>query len=484
MNAFSRLTISLGIIVTLCLPGEAQINNSIYFMDGIPQANRVNPAYQPNCTFCIGFPMLAPVRAEISSNSLSYKDIIYPHPSQDSLITFLHPEGDKDAFLNQLKPVNHIVTDLRATIASVGFRTKVGFFSLDLSTRTDEAVSFPADLARLLMYGTVEGETYELDGIGINATAFDELSVGWSHSILHNLQVGARAKMLFGLADLTTQNSNLAITTSQEVWNIQSDMRVSASLPFAEVIYNEDGMIEDIVVDEDVESLNLLAFPRYLFNFKNPGFSADLGVNYRPLDQLLISASVIDIGFISWKDEVHDATYEMEYDYIGLEIDPIEISDDYTFGDYLDSTFSQMSDSLLSFLQFTPGRAYSKRLNTKIYLGASYDVTPNINFGLLSRTGFLRNQIDQQITASANFSTGRIFNFTLSYTYKNAYLKNFGAGFSLNVGPLNMYMVSDNALNVAFWPQESRSVNLWFGMNLVFGYKQFKRVDGDRPLLY
>jgi hypothetical protein len=289
--------------------------------------------------------------------------------------------------------------------------------------------------------------------------------------------------MLFGLADLTTQRSNLAITPSQEAWNIRSDMMVSASLPFAEVIYDEDGMIEDIVIDEDIESGNPFAIPRYLFNFRNPGFAADVGVNYRPMDQLLVSASVVDIGFISWKDEVHEATYDMEYDYVGLEINPFELSDEQTFGDYLDSAFSELGDSLSSFLEFTPGGSYSKRLNTKLYLGASYDVTPNINFGLLSRTGFLRNQVDQQFTATANFNTGRIFNFTLSYTYKNAYLKNLGAGLSLNLGPLNMYMVSDNALNVLFWPQEARSMNLWFGMNLVFGYKNFK-LDGDRPLLY
>ena len=483
MKAFSRLTISLGVLIILCIPGEAQINNSIYFMNGVPQSNRVNPAHQPNCNLYIGIPMLAPIRVELSSNSLSYGDIIYPHPFQDSLITFLHPEGDKDAFLNQLKPVNHVVSDLRATIVSVGFRTEYGFFSVDLTTRTDQAISFPADLASLLMDGTVEGKTYDLDGIWTDITAFDEFSVGWSHEIMHNLQIGARAKMLFGIADLTTQKSNLAITASQEAWNIQSDMMVSASLPFAEVIYDEDGMIEEIVIDEEIENLSPFALPRYMFNFKNLGFSADLGVNYRPMDQLLLSASVLDIGFISWKDEVHEATYDMDYDYIGLELDPFELSDDYTFGDYLDSSFSQMGDSLLSFLQFTPGGSYSKRLNTKLYVGASYDVTPNINFGLLARTSFLRNQVDQQFTATANFNTGRIFNFTLSYTYKNAYLKNLGAGFSLNLGPLNIYMVSDNALNVVFWPQEARSANLWFGMNLVFGYNQFMK-DRDRPLLY
>ncbi len=471
--------------MVLCTPGEAQINNSIYYMQGVPQSNRVNPAFQPQCNFYIGFPALAPVRVELTSSSFAYKDIIYPHPSQDSLITFLHPEGDRQAFLNQLKPVNYIISDLRASILSVGFRTAAGFFSLDLTTRTDESFSFTEDLARLMINGAVEGERYDLDGTSVDMTAFDEISLGWSYPVLENLQVGARAKMLFGIGDLTTQRSNLSVTTSQDAWNIQSDMAVSASLPFAEVIYDDEGMIEDIIIDEDIDNLNPFALPRYMFNFGNPGFSADVGINYRPIEQLLLSASAIDIGFISWKDQVHEATYRTDYDFQGFEMDPFEFSDEYTLGDYMDSAVSQLSDSLLNFLKFTPGGAYSKRLNTKLYVGASFDVTPNINFGLLSRTGFLRDHVDQQFTASANFSTGRILNLTLSYTYKNSSLRNLGAGFSLNLGPLNMYLVSDNALDVLFWPQEARSMNLWFGMNLVFGYRQFTgKIFNDKPLIY
>ncbi|MEN8226663.1 MAG: DUF5723 family protein [Bacteroidota bacterium] len=483
MNAFSKI-ISLGVIACLCIPGEAQINNSVYFMPGVPQANRVNPAHQPNCGSYIGFPMLAPMRLELSSSSLSYQDVIYPHPFQDSLITFLHSAADKEAFLNKLEPENFIVTDLRSSLISLGLQTEIGFLTFDLTSRVDGAVYYPGDLAKLLLKGSIEGETYSLDGIGTNLSAFDELSLGWSYPFLDNLQVGVRAKMLFGIGDLSTRRSELSITTSEEAWNIQSDLMVSASLPFAEVVYNEEGMIEDIVIDEEIESLRPTSLPRYIFNYRNPGFAVDLGVNYRPIDQLLLSASAVDIGFISWKDEVHDATHAMEYEYLGFELNPLELNEDYSLGDYIDSSFSQLGDSLLSFLEFTPGRAYSKRLNTKLYVGASYFVTPNINFGLLSRTDFLQGLISQQFTASANFTTGRWINLTLSYTYKNSYMKNLGAGISFNAGPLNLYLISDNTLNALFWPQEARSVNLWFGMNVVFGYKQCVKVDGDRPLVY
>ncbi len=127
-----------------------------------------------------------------------------------------------------------------------------------------------------------------------------------------------------------------------------------------------------------------------------------------------------------------------------------------------------------------PGGAYSQRLNTKLYVGASYELNPMINFGILSRTDFLNGVVAEQVTASANFTASRIVNLTLSYSYMHDSFRNIGAGFSLNVGPLNMYLLSDNALNVVFWPELSGSVNFWFGLNLVFGYKE----KVDQPLVH
>jgi len=103
---------------------------------------------------------------------------------------------------------------------------------------------------------------------------------------------------------------------------------------------------------------------------------------------------------------------------------------------------------------------------------------------LLSRTDFLRETIFEQLTASANFAAGRVLNFTLSYTYTTTYWKNIGAGISLNAGPVNIYLISDNTLNAIFWTAEARAVNFWFGVNLIFGYKKCLELDGDRPLVY
>jgi len=484
MRIIYKIVFSLALLLGAGLHMWSQTQNSLYFMNGIPQANRVNPARNPGCGFYIGIPILSPLSTQLSSNPLAYEDVIYPHPTEDSLITFLHPLGDQEAFLNKLKPLNVLLADTRTSVLSIGFSTGAGFFSLDLSTRAEGNLYFPGDLARLVLEGADEGRVYNMDGTGVDFTGFNEIVVGWSGAIGSKWQVGIRGKALFGFGNLSISRSELEVSTSEELWNIQADMEFSASLPFAEVVYDEDGNIEDIIIEDEISSMRPAALFKQSFNAKNFGLAVDLGVDYRPTDRWLLSASVLDIGYIRWKDEVHKMSFKTDYDFTGLEVNPFDFTGDLSFSDYVDSSFSAMADSLAGGLEFTPGGAYNSHLNPKLYVGASWWATPNINFGLLSRTDFLRETIFEQLTASANFAAGRILNFTLSYTYMTTYWKNIGAGISLNAGPINLYLISDNTLNALFWAEEARAVNFWFGVNLVFGYKKCARIDQDRPLVY
>jgi hypothetical protein len=482
MRLIYKITFSLALVFGAGQQAWAQTQNSLYFMNGIPQTNRVNPARQPQCGFYIGIPILSPLSTQITSDPLVYDDVIYPHPSEDSLITFLHPLGDQEAFLNKLKPLNVVLADTRVSALSFGFGTGAGFFSLDLTVRAEADLNYPGDLARLLLEGADEGGVYNMDGVGPNFSGFDEIAVGWSKAFGNKWQVGIRGKALFGFGNLSFTRSEFEVSTSEDLWNIQSDMELYASLPFAEVVYDEDGKIEDIIVEEDISSTRPAALFRQAFNVKNFGLAVDLGADYRPSDRWLLSASVLDIGYIHWTDEIHQVSFKTDYDFVGLEVNPFDFTGDGSLGDYIDSSFSAIGDSLSGELEFTPGGSYNSRLNPKLYIGASWWATPKINFGILSRTDFLRETIFEQLTASANFAAGRILNFTLSYTFMNGNWKNLGAGISINAGPLNIYAVSDNTLDAIIWPEDAQSVNLWFGMNLVFGYG--KCTKEDRPLVY
>lgn len=479
MKSLNRLILGVGIATACGIGAAAQVSNSLYFMGGVPQSSRLNPAFQPDCDLYIGIPLLAPLRTELISSPFAWNDLIYPHPTQDSLITFLHPLGDKEAFLNKLKPTNYFLSHSGTSLLSVGFRTEIGFFSVDVSTRFEGSFYFPGDFGSLLVKGTEEGRTYNLDGLSADWVGFDVVSVGWSGALLDNLKVGVRGKLLFGVGNLSTLNSNLSLTTSEESWQLISDMRFAASLPFANVTYDEEGKISDITLKDEVENLDPWQLPKYAFNARNFGLGIDLGIEYSPVENLFLSASLLDVGYINWKDETHAVSYTTAYDFMGLEIDPLELTDDFNFGDYLDSAFSQLTDSLSGFLEFTPGGVFSRKLNTKLFVGVSYAVTPGIRLGLLSRTDFLTGKVAEQVTASGNFSVAPWLDLTLTYSYIHSYFKNVGAGFSIHTGPFNLYVITDNALNLALWPQETRAVNFRLGMNLLFGCKHI-----DRPLVY
>jgi len=169
-----------------------QTQNSLYFMNGIPQSNRINPARNPDCGFYIGIPILSPLSTQFSSDPLVYHDVIYPHPTEDSLITFLHPLGDKEAFLDKIKPLNVVLADTRSSIVSIGFGTEAGFFSLDLTTRANANLYFPGDLARLVLDGADEGGVYNMDGAGPDLSGFDEIAIGWSGAIGSRWKIGVR----------------------------------------------------------------------------------------------------------------------------------------------------------------------------------------------------------------------------------------------------------------------------------------------------
>jgi len=461
---------------------NAQIPNSTFFMPGVPQSNRINPAIQPGCGFYLGFPAMAPLRFQVSSSSLAFNDVIYHHPDPeiDSLITFLHPLGDKEAFLDGLDGVNFLLTSVGTSLGSFGFRAGKSFFSVDLTARMDGNVYYPKGIFELFINGAPDGSEISLSGIGADVNLFNELSLGWSRKdfILPNLDIGIRGKALFGLANLSTMNSSLDLNTSLDVWNLKSNMQINAAAP-SFVTFNDNFESDDgpIVVDEDfLDNAPAMEIAKSIISFDRFGLALDAGINYRVLPQLLLSASLLDVGGINWNNTV-EGSFDFEYDFKGVEVNPFT---------GVDTTFvNELTDSLMNSFSYLPGDSYFSKLNPKLLIGASFYPVEKIGFGLLSRTDFLNEKIAQQFTGSVNMTTGKFINLSLSYSYISSSFNNIGAGLSFNVGPFNMYLISDNIISGALRPLHTRSLNLWFGLNLTAGWERAgKRArELDRPMI-
>ncbi|MFZ5941954.1 MAG: DUF5723 family protein [Bacteroidota bacterium] len=474
----------LNMLLILLLGGEllsAQVPTSLYFMRGVPQSNWINPAYQPDCKLYLGIPVAAPLRFDLTSGTLAYDDVIFKSATMDSLITFLHPEADKQAFLDKLKPVNHLSTEVGFTLASFGFKANKSFFSFYLTPRIEADITYPGDLARMLINGPDTAGSFDLQGTGVNMAVFTEASLGWSRKFGDKLSVGVRGKILFGIAGLNTKSSAINLTTSDSLWSIRSDMQVSMATPFtSQDMIGSTFLLSDVLSGMG-DAFDQMAFdiPWDFINFENLGFALDLGVDFRPIPQLQLSASALDLGYMNWSRNTVNMNIEGQYDFRGLEVIPFQSVDTMMF--------QNMADSLAGFVTGDIGEPFSYRLHPKIMVGAAFYPIPKISIGLMSRTDLLEDGLRQKFTATANLTTGRFINLTFTYSYYLGYMKNLGAGFSFNVGPLNLYLISDNIGNNLLWPQEAQSVNLWFGMNLCFGYRQPKVQKAveykDKPLI-
>ena len=471
-NKILRVIVT-GILLLTALPGFSQLANTLYFMKGVPQVYHINPSFQPGCKFFIGFPGVSPLQLRIQNQPLSLKDVLYYNDATGQLITFLHPLGSKPDFLDALNKRNFINADIGIPFASVGFGSpaKGWYVAFDISQRISSSANYPRDLMRLLLDGPGLNKNFDFNGLGINVLSYTELSANISKKINDMITVGWRGKILLGQANLSTTKFDVNLVTSEEVWRLNSDITLDATLPFLDVVYDQDGMInfDSTEIMSDIEQ----NISDLVFNPKNTGLAMDLGVDIRPIDKLYVSASIVDFGSIRWKDKVYNMESNAYYEFRGLEVTLDSIQDPGTIADSLQESFKFSSSN-------DPYRTW---LPTKIYLGASYYVHPKISFGVLSRSEFYKKSLRQQFTFSANLYPIRMLSTTFTYSIIEGSYKNVGLGLALKAFPFNFYIITDTGPSIYFWPADANYLNLRIGMNFMIGCKQKKVQKFDMPLI-
>jgi hypothetical protein len=478
MQMTKRILLKLAVtsfFVLTVLPGFSQLTNTSFFMKGVPQVYQINPAFQPGCKFFIGLPGVSPFQVRAQSAPLSLKDLVYYNEIAGQPITPFHPLGDKQAFLDGLNDRNFINTDVGVPIASIGFGSPTDgkFIAFDITQRVSANVNYPKDIFEIPIHGFDSGMNFDFNGLGIDAMVYTELAMNVSRKLGDIITVGWRGKILLGQANISTTKFDVTLGTGEESWPVHSNIVMNAALPFLDVKYNADGMIDfantDLVPDIEKD------IPSLVFNPKNIGLAMDIGVDIRPTDWLQVSASVVDFGSIKWKDKIYNLENAADYQFNGLEVSLDGTDFAQVLADSLSESFKFKSDSIPT--------AYRTWLPTKIYLGTAFYVHPKISFGILSRTELYKSSLRQQFTVSANFYPIRMISTSFSYSVIEGSYKNLGLGLALKAFPFNFYILTDTGPSVYFWPTDATNMNLRIGMNIMFGCKQKKAPKFDVPLV-
>ncbi|MEE4214009.1 MAG: DUF5723 family protein, partial [Bacteroidales bacterium] len=310
-------TSALMIMILLSGSGVfAQHIQTQYFLN-IPQSTQMNPAFRPDADLYIGIPGLSGAYFGMSNNLLNLTRLLQPMPGTDSVMTILHPDYDRDRFFRSIGQKGFVSTEVSVPIINVGVNlSDVWWLDIGIAFRGMARAKMPVDLLTLALEGneTFVGTTADLSGMGMNAQAYLETHVGLSRDIGDRLRVGGRLKLMQGAMSASLVADELEVDVNEDYSHVfNTSVALKLNGPF-DVTLDEDGFIYDILFRENAE------FNEVGPSFKNFGLGLDLGAEYILMDNLKLSASLIDLGFMRWGREAYTFTASNQFTFDGIDI--------------------------------------------------------------------------------------------------------------------------------------------------------------------
>lgn len=472
--------------LTMTLQSYAQIDNTMYFMDRLPQANYINPSAYPECKFFIGG-MLVPLVGQLPppitfavNTPFDWNDFVFKGRWEysDSLIHPLHPNANLNDFLKKIHTYNNFSTDFQMSLLYFGFKQDNNFWSLDVSTRMYMHFGIPGDLIKFPILGNGELRDAQFRGLYMNVNSYNQIALGYKRQVSRYFSVGAKLKYLSGIANVNVSESNITMKTAENTSSITitSDYAIHTNAPIT-VELDDNGLVKDVnFIEFNQNDIQSEVKKNFLFT-GNRGVALDLGFSKDWNSEFSYYFNIEDFGYINWKRHTHNfsATSNEGFVFKGI----VEVIDDKqrTIEDMISP------DSLLTKFDFEyTTDSYRTYLPYKIYGGARYKVTPKFYVGAVGRFEKMSFGFRPSAALSLNYRPGKFGSFTLSYAYINHNFNNIGLGSTLRIGPVQWYFVSDNLIGTALFPHQSRSLSMRMGCNLIFGFKEKEKPQKALPM--
>ncbi len=378
----------------------AQNLNSAYFTDDYKFRHDMNPAFANEQSY-VSIPMLGNISISMQGN-FGYQDVIMNNPmyGQQSgakkMTSFMNPYiSASDALSGFSTGNNRVVGDMNFTIISAGFKAFGGYNTIELNEKTSIGVSVPYSLFEFAK--NTGNKSYEIGNINARVRSYAELAFGHSHKINEKLTVGAKLKFLFGVgnADVTMENVRADLSGANQ-WTVSGKANAQVSMKgfryktkTSDYNLKENGSYEK-VNDVDVDGAGLSGF----------GVGVDLGGAYKINDNITVSAAVLDLGFISWSNNMQAVNRSESFVFDGFHDLAVRSNSGSTIDDQTDSYGDQIADFINLRDNGDQGRR-TTALAATVNVGADYTLPcyDKLSFGLLSST---------RINGSFSWTEGRL----------------------------------------------------------------------------
>lgn len=434
----------------------AQYTNSGYFTEGYTYRHQLNPAFANEKNY-ISLPALGNMNMGIVGN-MNLQDFIYNINGKTT--TFLNPGVSADEFLGNIEDENELNFNTRIQILSAGFKGFGGYNTIGVSMRGSLYGMMPRALFQFAKEG-ITNKNYDISDFGLHTNAYAELALGHSRKINDKLRVGASLKFLFGLANIDAEFNKANLRLGEDKWDATVNAEIQASVKGLEYETEiSDNTGKPYVNGMDIDGFGLNGF----------GMAVDLGAEYKLNDTWRFSAAVLDLGFISWSNNMVATTNgDRNFTTEGRIFDFDENANP-KFEDQVE----ELGEDLMTLYELDNegdkgGR--TKMLGATVNVGAEYTLPAykKLKFGLMNTTRFQGKNTWTEFRLSANVAPAKIFSAGANVA-AGTYGMAFGWIVSFHPKGFNLFAAMDHTLGKVskeFVPLTSKgSFNL--GVNIPF----------------
>ncbi len=421
------MVLSVSLVVALGLKAQP---NTLYFMEDVALRHQMNPAFMPNAAWFFEVPIFPTVYFEVGNNSLTLRDFRLKRNGQ--WVTSYAPLQYADAYYKRFTKNNVFDTRIAFNILNGGFRfDEVNYLTFDLALKADAYMFVPKDFFRAMLYGANYTSHFDLKDFSVESYMYGELGVGYIRKLSDQWTIGAKLKGLVGFAGIHSKINRFDIYTPKNQWKLSADGEMYAMTPYVRNNVSNNttttGTSGDLMKPQGI------------------GAAIDLGVTFEPIENLVISAAITDLGFISWNRTENIATISANGDYL---FDEAKYKFDPNDENPIRTLFDEIATNLDKSVNLKKSQGVAESINQRITttanFGVEYGILDNmLSFAALSNTRVNYGKIMQELTLGVNVRPADWFKAYLTHTLFNARSNTIGLGISVQAGPVNIYLASD-----------------------------------------
>lgn len=463
-------------LLSLNIPTMAQNHlRSAYFTEGYTYRHQMNPAFANERDY-ISLPGFGKLSIGMQS-TVGVSDFIYKMDNGD-LTTFLHESVSSDEFLKKLKNRNRINLDLDLNLMSAGFFAWGGFNTIDLSVKAGVRFNFPKEFFEFAKVGMNGGYTeYNMKDLGMYSNNYAEIALGHSHKITDKLNIGAKVKFLIGMYNFDFHANNMRVVMGEDKWLVEGDGELTSAgmvdIPTKRRVHEnrEPAVTEELDFENiDFDSGNIIG---------GGGLAFDLGATYQLREDLELSASILDLGFIRYKNVTQGKMLMEPWEFDGFKDIPYDSDKAEENGKVsIEDQIENLGDDLEDCFRFNVGEKSKKvkALGATLNIGALYTLPyyKNLKFGFLSSTRIQSQYSWSEGRFSANIAPVKCFDASVSYA-----ISSFGSSFGwvINIHPkgFNLFIGSNHQffkVTPQFIPVHHANADFNIGINFPFGARK------------